>query len=69
MVEDENQSGVRVRRRLPIGYQILEAASGGDALIVCEQHQGTIHLLLSDVVMPRMSGPELAQRISCAGPR
>jgi len=45
------------------GYHVLDAASPTAALAVCTEHAGTIHLLLSDVVMPTMSGPELAKRI------
>jgi two-component system, cell cycle sensor histidine kinase and response regulator CckA len=50
------------------GYRVLEASSSGDALIVCEQHPETIALVLADVVMPRMSGPELAVRLRAARP-
>jgi two-component system cell cycle sensor histidine kinase/response regulator CckA len=46
------------------GYNVMVAGNGGEALICCEQHHGVIHLLLSDVVMPQLSGPELAKRLS-----
>ncbi|HEY2365613.1 MAG TPA: response regulator, partial [Polyangiaceae bacterium] len=42
------------------GYHVLVAQTGGDALILCERHTATIHLLLTDVVMPRMGGVEVA---------
>jgi two-component system cell cycle sensor histidine kinase/response regulator CckA len=42
------------------GYTVLEASRGSEALALCEGHRGPIHLMLTDVVMPQMSGPELA---------
>ncbi len=45
------------------GYQVLEAASGVEALAAAQQHDGTIDLLLSDVVMPDLAGSELADQI------
>ena len=45
------------------GYQVLSAASGEEALEVAQTHQGAIILALIDVVMPTMSGPEVAQRL------
>jgi signal transduction histidine kinase len=50
------------------GYHVLEAEGGPEALEVAGQHSGTIHLLLSDMVMPKMSGEELATKLRVARP-
>jgi PAS domain S-box-containing protein len=57
---------VRVLRRL--GYTVLEAACADEALPLSEGHDGPIHLLIADVVMPGMSGPKLAKRLRAARP-
>jgi two-component system cell cycle sensor histidine kinase/response regulator CckA len=51
------------------GYAVLTARSAADALALAAHHAGPIHLVLSDVVMPEMSGPELAARIAALRPR
>jgi signal transduction histidine kinase/ActR/RegA family two-component response regulator len=50
------------------GYEVLEAGSGLEALEVARRHAGEVHLLLTDVVMPQMSGQELAGRLAAAKP-
>jgi DNA-binding response OmpR family regulator len=51
------------------GYRLLEVRRGEDALALLEQHQGAINLLLTDVVMPGMSGRELAERLKRLRPQ
>ncbi|HET7787009.1 MAG TPA: PAS domain S-box protein [Myxococcales bacterium] len=50
------------------GYQVLEARDGGDALTIGEQYAGNIALLLTDVVVPKLTGVELARRLSAPRP-
>jgi two-component system cell cycle sensor histidine kinase/response regulator CckA len=45
------------------GYTILEARHGAEALALCEQFQRPIDLLITDIVMPRMNGRELSERL------
>jgi CheY-like chemotaxis protein len=45
------------------GYRVLEAANPGEALLHCERYAGPIHLLLTDIAMPGITGPELADRV------
>jgi CheY-like chemotaxis protein len=45
------------------GYQIIEAAGGSEALRLSEAHQGPIHLLLTDVLMPGLNGYQLAKQL------
>jgi PAS domain S-box-containing protein len=64
LVEDEENLRRLVRTVLEQrGFRVLEAEHGEQALEVSGQYQGTIHLLLTDLVMPRMGGHELAQRL------
>ena len=50
------------------GYAVLEARDGSEAVQVAERYHGTIHLLITDIEMPGMSGPELARRIASLRP-
>jgi PAS domain S-box-containing protein len=65
VVEDEDMVRRLTCQTLTInGYQVLEAPNPGTALLICEQHEGTIDLLVTDVVMPQMNGRELSDRLT-----
>jgi nitrogen-specific signal transduction histidine kinase len=69
LVEDEEAVRGLVRHCLQgYGYTVLEASHGKAALRLAAQHKGPIHLLLTDVVMPHMSGHELVRRLRPARP-
>jgi PAS domain S-box-containing protein len=65
LVEDEANLRYLARQYLEKqGYKVIEAADGAVAMQIAVAHEKTIHLLLTDVIMPGMNGRELAQRIS-----
>jgi PAS domain S-box-containing protein len=65
VVEDEPNLRRLTRQFLEKeGYSVLDAADGTEAVRICVAFEGTIHLLLTDVIMPGMNGRELAKRVS-----
>jgi len=64
VVEDENALREVTERILTRnGYRVITAANGPEALTLAAHHEGEIHLLITDVVMPKMLGKEVAERI------
>ena len=69
LVEDLDSVRVLVRAILGRnGYHVLEAQSGEAALDLAAAYPGKIHLLVTDVVMPRLTGPDLAERLRALRP-
>jgi DNA-binding NtrC family response regulator len=69
LVEDDH--GVRTiaaRILSAAGYTVLTASSGAEALLLCANHPGQIHLVLTDVVMPQMSGKDFVVRLAKVRP-
>jgi two-component system, cell cycle sensor histidine kinase and response regulator CckA len=69
VVDDEAQ--IRTLARdilLGAGYQVLEAEDGDQALRIADDHQGAIHVLLTDIMMPGINGKELADRFLVVRP-
>jgi CheY-like chemotaxis protein len=66
--DEEALRRVVIRALSAAGYTVLSAANGDEALAICAQYAGGIHLLLTDVVMPRMSGRVLAQVLAKTRP-
>ena len=70
LVEDEKGVRELAREYLEMsGYTVIEAEDGHTALELAAMHAGTIHLLMTDVVMPGISGRELAERVKLIRPK
>jgi PAS domain S-box-containing protein len=70
LVEDNESVREVARETLDrLGYRVLEATSGQDALDIAAHHRGTISVVVTDVSMPSMSGRELAERLTSRHPR
>jgi nitrogen-specific signal transduction histidine kinase/ActR/RegA family two-component response regulator len=64
VVEDEIMVRTSIRRMLAsLGYRVLEAKNGRDALLIRRRHPGPVHLVVTDIVMPEMTGPEMLQEL------
>ena len=69
IVEDETALRELTRRILTRnGYQVITAANGPDAIKAATSHPSSIELLLTDVLMPHMPGPDVAERIRAIQP-
>lgn len=69
LVEDEDLVRSMARESLEnSGYQVLEAIDGEEALRHCDRHQGRIHLLLTDLVIPGMNGWQIAKQVLARRP-
>ena len=69
MTEDDRLVRAGVRHILEgLGYEVLVATGGAEALRICEEHPGGIDLLLTDILMPGMTGGELAREVSARLP-
>jgi two-component system cell cycle sensor histidine kinase/response regulator CckA len=64
LVEDEDAVRAFAARALRVrGYNVLEAPGGEEALEIAQKHDGAIHLVISDVVMPNMDGPTMVRAL------
>jgi signal transduction histidine kinase len=69
LVEDEDMVRNLLREVLHAnGYRVIEAANGDQAIELCWRHDGPLDLLITDVMMPQMSGPMLADRLKALQP-
>jgi PAS domain S-box-containing protein len=66
--DEESVRRLAVRVLQHVGYHVLVAQNGTEALLISERHQGPIHLLVSDVVMPQMGGADLVRRLAATRP-
>ncbi len=69
LVEDDSHVRATIASMLRrVGYRIIEATNGGEALLICEDMSNEIDVLLTDIVMPKMNGRQLAERLRVVRP-
>jgi CheY-like chemotaxis protein len=69
LIEDDRSVRTVARQILELfGYTVLESGNGDEALRICHEYTGPIHLVLTDVVMPNLNGIELAQMLAALRP-
>ena len=69
LVEDEDMVRRLVRETLEReGYRLLDASGPGEAQKICHNYKGAIHLMITDVIMPKLNGRELAERVAVIRP-
>jgi two-component system, cell cycle sensor histidine kinase and response regulator CckA len=69
LAEDEDAVRQSIREFLVLnGYIVLEAKNGTEALALAKSYEGTIHLMITDVVMPQKNGSQLAAELASARP-
>jgi CheY-like chemotaxis protein len=69
LVEDNDNLRSLLQRTLEgVGFSVLAASDGAEALRLCQQHDGAIDLAVSDIVMPRLNGLQLSEQIRAARP-
>jgi len=66
--DDESLRRLAQRLLMKFGYTVLAAGDGSAAVARCQEHPGDIHLLMTDVFMPDIGGPELATRLLAMRP-
>jgi PAS domain S-box-containing protein len=70
LVEDDSHVRAAVATTLRrAGYTVIESENAGEAILICEEASRHIDLMVTDVLMPRMTGPELAARLARTHPR
>ncbi len=71
LIVDDEEAVCRLTKRIlqSAGYTVLTASNGGEALLLLDRHDGPVHLMVTDMVMPGVSGRELAAQLTDTRPR